>query len=339
MGTIFSEVTESFYLETSDGCFFAVKGQEHPPDRFIAVLRYVRDPAGNRHKDGIAYRRMYHFPEQEQWISSFHPHFLAYDPVFNATLQSVPKASVLRVYDPRLRMAEMSQCPGKPIEKDAAEFARLIRNEACVPWSAIGISGSLLIGLDNENSDLDLSVFGVADCFKVYGVLKRLLDSESHQDLRRLDVEGLKDLYRERSVDAQIIFCEFAEMERNKVCQGYYRGRPYFIRFLKEVAADAYGSLRYTPVGNAEITATIADDQDSIFTPCRYALSNVQVIQGPVVLVRDIVSFRGRFCEQARKGDAVKAAGLLEHIENGMGEFRYRLLLGNASSDYLLRIP
>ena len=45
------EVVESFYLETMEGLFFAVKGLEHPPDRWIAVLRYAPDPErGSREK-------------------------------------------------------------------------------------------------------------------------------------------------------------------------------------------------------------------------------------------------------------------------------------------------
>jgi uncharacterized protein len=336
---LFSEVTESFYLETHEGLFFAVKGSEHPPDRFIAVLRYAPDPGGSRSKGGVAYRRMYHFAEQEQWIRSSCPDFLAYDSVFQIVLQSVPRSRILRVYDPRLRLQEMMQMPGKPIEKDAADFAALLQEPARVPRSAIGITGSLLIGLDTENSDLDVSVFGAPDCFKVYEALKKLLDSESHQDLRRLDIDELKDLYHEREADTQEpSFDEFAALERNKICQGHFRGRPYFIRFIKEAnTAAAYGSARYTPVGRATITATVARDQDAIFTPCRYFLSDVQVLEGPAVQVSEIVSFRGRFCEQAWKGDAVKAAGMLERIENSRGEIRHRLLLGNSPSDYLLR--
>jgi hypothetical protein len=335
----FSGVNESFYLETREGLFFAVKGIEHPPDRFIAVLRYAPDPAGNRRKGDVVYRRMYEFAEQEQWIRSACPHFMAYDPVFQATLQSVPRSSILRVYDPRLRLHEMVHAPRKPIEKDAADFAGLIRKEAGVPWSAVGISGSLLIGLDIEHSDLDISVFGIPNCFKVYETLKKLLNSKSRNDLRRLDMNGLKDLYRERSADAQMPFNEFAALERDKVCQGHFRGRPYFIRFIKEAneTTDAYGTVRYAPVGGAAIAGIIADDQDAIFTPCRYALSDLRVLEGPAVQVSEIVSFRGRFCEQAWKGVSIKAAGLLERIERSSGEVRYRLLLGNSPSDYLLR--
>ena len=86
-------------------------------------------------------------------------------------------------------------------------------------------------------------------------------------------------------------------------------------------AGHLYGSLRYTPIGRAVITASIADDPDAIFTPCRYPLSNVRLLQGPQRSIpNEIISFRGRFCEQAHEGELVYAAGTLERIENNQGD-------------------
>ena len=58
--------------------------------------------------------------------------------------------------------------------------------------------------------------------------------------------------------------------------QGRFRGRPYFIRFLREPAEtdESYGDFYYTPVGQAGIRATVTDASESIFTPCRYPLGS-----------------------------------------------------------------
>jgi len=333
------KVIESYYLETREGLFFAVKGLEHPPDRIISVVRYAPDPEnGNREKGGITYRRLYHFPEQEQFLHSSYPHFLAYDPVFQKILQSVPKSTVQRVYDPRRRLQEMAQTnPGMAVEEDAVAFAKLLQRESGVPLSDIGISGSLLIGLHTEHSDLDISVFGAWGCRTVYVTLQKLLDSGSVEDLRRLEMDGIEELYSHRVVDPNIPFGEFAPLEKSKICQGSFRRRPYFIRFIREAreAGDPYGTVQYTPLGRATITAVIDDDQEAIFTPCRYALTNVRVLEGSPAAVTEIISFRGRFCEQARKGDIVAAAGTAEQIESSTG-IRYRLLLGNSTEDHMV---
>jgi predicted nucleotidyltransferase len=65
----------------------------------------------------------------------------------------------------------------------------------------------------------------------------------------------------------------------------------------------------------------------------------VGVVQGREgVSIAEIVSFRGRFCEQARKGERVVAAGTLERVEFSDGSFMNRLLLGNAKEDFMTAI-
>jgi predicted nucleotidyltransferase len=327
-------VVESYYLETVDGLFFAVKGMEHPADRLIGVVRYAPDPDGPRQKGSIRYRRLYHFDEQERLLRTSYPQYLAFDPIFKATLQSVPKSQVHCVYDPRLRLRELSKnFAPVGIEADAAAFTGMIRREAEIGWSAIGITGSLLIGLHVSESDLDISVFGVQSCRRVYETLESLRGPQS--DVQPLDSGGVADLYRQRGNEMPMLFEEFARVESRKICQGLFRGRPYFIRCIKAMreVEGRYGSYRYTPLGPATITATISDDRDAIFTPCRYLVSGVSVVEGPYAPISEIVSFRGRFCEQARLGDYVKASGTVERFDSVSDRTRYRLLLGNSPED------
>jgi uncharacterized protein len=336
-----AEVAESFYLETLGRLFFAVKGLEHPPDRWIAVLRYAPDPAhGDRMKAGESYRRLYHFAEQEQFLQECHPQYMAYDPVFHMILQSVPRSAVQRIHDPRSRLQELVQKPAMAgTEADAVAFARLLQETAGIPWSGMGISGSLLIGLHADSSDLDISVFGEQNCYRVYRALDKLLENRSGSELNRLDKQGMDELYVERSADTHMDFDEFLRLERRKVNQGRFRNRTYFIRFIKNAfeAEPIYGQLRYTKLGRIEITASIAADREAIFTPCRYLLSNVRSLEGrELTNLSEIVSFRGRFCEQAATGESVIASGALELIQNSHGRAWQRLLLGNSPEDRMI---
>jgi predicted nucleotidyltransferase len=332
---------ESYYLETKDGLFFAVKGSVHPPDRCIGVLRYAPDAQkGERTKDGISYRRLYRFAEQEEYLKETYPQYLVYDPVFQTTLQSVPGSLVRRVYDPRVRLLELRQTSVvSAIEEDAVALAGLLQREAGVPGSALGISGSLLIGLHTDLSDLDMVVFGTQNCKQVYRALYRLLDAPSDTGLRRLDARGVEELYAQRTVDSHMAFEDFVSLEKRKVNQGCFRERTYFIRFIKEVseAGEVYGQLHYTPLGRMTATATIADDSDSIFTPCRYFLYDVCSLENlPLPDLTEIVSFRGRFCEQARTGERIAASGTLEIVRDNRRNSHRRLLLGNSPEDMMV---
>jgi len=81
----------------------------------------------------------------------------------------------------------------------------------------------------------------------------------------------------------------------------------------------------------------VADDSEALFTPCTYRLENVKVLDGPVLEpIIEVVSFRGRFCEQARTGEAIVAQGKIESVTDIKGNRKhYRLILGNKPQDYM----
>ena len=333
-----SPIVESHYLETHEGLFFAVKGLVHPPDRFLGCLRYAPDPKGDRHTAGHRYRRLYHFAEQEQFLQAEYPHYFAFDPVCQVTLQSVPRTSVQRVYDPRQYLQALLRSKRDPVQEDALAFAGVLQQEAHISWNGLGISGSLLIGLHTPRSDLDVTVYGTQAGWAVHGALKQLLASGAGP-IRKFDQQGVETLYAERVADTRMSFDDFVRTEKDKVTQGQFRGRPYFVRFLREPAEtdESYGDFYYTPTGRAGIQATVTAASESIFTPCRYQLAAAQSVEGTSVKdVAEIVSYRGRFCEQARAGDLIQARGTLERVQAKDGRVWHRLLLGNHPDDIML---
>ncbi|MEM1536899.1 MAG: DNA polymerase subunit beta, partial [Candidatus Bathyarchaeia archaeon] len=101
---------------------------------------------------------------------------------------------------------------------------------------------------------------------------------------------------------------------------------------------ERYGGIHYRNCGYAKIEADVVDDLEAIFTPCTYKIENVKVIEGPKLQpIKEIVSFRGRFCEQARKGETIVAQGKIEHVmDNRSGSEYFRLILGNRPEDYMI---
>jgi len=335
------EEVESFYLETLEGWYFAVKGMEHPRDRRIAVLRYVPDPReGARIKGGIRYRRLYGIEEQEAWIRRSCPRYLSYDPVFQTTLQSVPLDRVRTVYDPSHQFQMLTGAARlDPLAQDAVELLRVLQRESSVPLSALGITGSLLIGMHTERSDIDLCVFGEESGRKVSRVLARLLEGSGEKGFCRPDEKGMEELYSERSAERSMSFADFVAVEKRKANHGRFMNRTWFARFIRTEGetGNAYGNQMYVPLGRIAVHATVTDDREAIFTPCRYALTEVHRTEDPALpLPEEIVSFRGRFCEQARTGDRVAASGILEEVRGPGGKVRRRLLLGNYSEDTMV---
>ncbi|MDR3575233.1 MAG: hypothetical protein P4L50_15345 [Anaerolineaceae bacterium] len=330
-------VIESHYLETEEGLFFAVKGLVHPPELFLACIRYAPDPDGDRGKNGVHYRRMYHFNEQEQLLNSRYPQYLAYEPTIHATLQCVPRRFIRRIFDPRVYLQELSQQSSlDPVEKDALAFSKQLQKISGIPFDCLGISGSLLIGMHTGQSDLDLSIYGKKECLSLHHALKNLPVHSESESISQLDSQGMNNLFTERSGDTQMEYEDFIRSEQNKVNQGRFSERVFFIRFLKEPeeTGEAYGDYRYVPLGRAEIEAAVTSDDDTIFTPCSYPLADVHILQGSSANdLRKIVSFRGRFCDQAKAGDLIRAGGTIEQVIHKSGNTWQRLLLGNSVED------
>jgi len=334
-------IIEGYYVESTEGLLFAVKGLVHPPEAVVAYLRYAPDPDGERERDGVRYRRLYRFEEQEELLRERCPACLFFDPVFGEQLQGVPKERIGLVYDPCLKLAELHRRGDlDELEEKAVEFADLLAERAGMPEESMGVSGSILVGLHTPRSDVDIVVYGSEHCHAVHRVLMELID-EAAGEVRRLNEAETRELYAFRSQDTPMGFGDFARLEERKVIQGKFQGCGYFIRFVRAPLeiGERYGDRRYTPLGPVEVEATVADAGEAIFTPCTYRVEDVKFIDGPEVGdLREIASFRGRFCEQTEEGERVIAKGKLERVVAREGEGCHRLLLGGRGDSMTVKV-
>lgn len=335
-------IIEGFALETVGNWIFTVKGLLHPPDRWIAYLRYLPDPGGDRKRAGMPYRRVYRFDEQRHLLNARHPEYLVRDPVLGLDVQSVPRASVDVVYDPCAFLAHLrGSGPSDPLEDDALALAADLQRAADVPWHSLGVSGSLMLGMHRPDSDLDLLVYGEESSRAVHRALEALRQ-EAEGPIRWPTGEELQEIHAAHSPDTPLAFHDFARMQRRKVNEGRYQGRPFFLRFVKrpEECDEAYGERRSQVLGRATVRATVSDDGDAIFTPCSYGVGQVTILEGEQVDdLHEIVSFRGRFSDQARTGEWVEARGTLERVVYETGERYHRLAVGGQAGDWLLARP
>lgn len=329
---------EGDYIEDFNGLIFDVKGLVHPPGKVVAFPRFVPHKEGDRQAHGRAYRKVYSLSKRYEFLKKNFPHYIIYDSVFDEHLCEVPTKDIKRHYKPVNRLTLLREKHVlDSVEEEALEFATLLKENANISWSKLGVSGSLLVMLHTLASDIDLVVYGSKNCRKVYEALQTL--SEEGGLVRAYTVKELEKLFDFRSKDTQMSFEAFVRTESRKVLQGKFRQRDYFIRFVKDwnEIGESYGSTLYKNVGYAKIAATIVDDAESLFTPCTYKIEGVKFLKGPSFEpIKEIASFRGRFCEQARKGEDVVAQGKVEKVQKTGQEAYYRLLLGSTPTDYVI---
>ena len=326
---------EGDFLETDDNLFFDVKGIVHPPDRVIAYLRYVPDEKGDRTRLGVRYRRIYGLREREAFLRKNAPIYRYFDPVAHRRLQGVPLEKVEILHEPKNKVQQLSTKKSlDSMEKDAIELVNILKSATGLPSMRFGISGSLLVDLHNENSDIDLIVYGLRESRRV---LEALQGSECNMLLERYDKAGIRRLYEARSMRNAMSFSAFLMHEKRKFLEGRFRTRDYFIRCIKDWSdvEEEYGDRYYHPLGSSTICADVDDDSENILTPCVYKVTRAKVLSGKKTAVpRQVVSFRGRFCEQAFQGERVEARGTLERVVDGSEEW-HRILIGESRLDYL----
>jgi predicted nucleotidyltransferase len=315
-----------------------VKGLIHPPNSIIAFPRYFPDEKGERRRKGMSFSKVYSLAERYALLKTKYPQYLVLDPVFDETLCKVPLAKIKKHHDPVKGLEKLRHSKHlDPLQNKAVQAMQLLKREAAIPWDKMGISGSILISLHTSKSDIDPIVYGLENCRKTYSALKTLLKDED-SPFKVYSREELKTLFDFRSKDNAGTFEDFVRTESRKAMQGKFMGTDYFMRFVKDwnEIDEEYGDFQYRNMGNATIRATIINDSEAILTPCKYRVENVTIIEGSNQPT-EILSFRGRFCEQARKNEAVAAQGKLECVTDRQRKNTYyRLLIGNKPSDYMI---
>lgn len=327
---------EGDFIESFHNILFSVKGIIHPSNYIIAFPKYIPDEKGERGRGRKKYRKITSLVVSMKYMKENFPQYLKFDPVFNQTLSEIPKPAIRKTYYARKILQKINRKAKVDIaEKNVLSLAKLLSKRAQVSLSKIGISGSIMLGLHLETSDIDLIIYGNRQSLKVYKALKTL---DSENIIRRYSKDGLKSLFAFRVKDTRMSFNQFSKIESKKFLQGKFGSREYFIRLLKTPTefGEKYGDRTYLPMGTIELEAEIENNGESIFTPCTYSLTSCSIKRYEKnVDVKEVVSFRGRFCEQAEAGDKVFIRGKLEKVTYSSGEF-YRVIVGESREDLLI---
>lgn len=320
---------EGDYIWTVDGLYFAVKGSRHNDELVISTLRYIPDTTGDRIHNGKRYRRVYDIDSTTRFLEENYPEYINYIPWLGLRLQSVPTQKIEKIYKPTSKLQDVLAQPGSKLEEEIKQFVETLSEGSGVSSSSFGVSGSLLIGLETSESDIDLNVYGKEEGRRVYNALRHL-----RSDVRWVspyDAESIEPILVSRWGDTGLDLEEFRAIECGKVLHGLVDGIDYFVRLL--VDDDESTS---TPMENATITATIKDASHSIYTPCTYKIENARIHGKKEYDIVELKSYRGKFTEQAKTGGRIRARGTLEKVTS-KDSIYYRLILGG-KGDYLVPV-
>lgn len=338
------EFIEGDFVEDVNNIIFDVKSLEHPPTRVIAFPRYIPDKKGDRVRkvNNRKYAKIYDLNLRYTYMKKFLRKYLVYDEIFDMELCEIPRSNIIRHYKPVNKLKELISNIGflDVTQRSALKLALMLSYESNVPLKNLGISGSIMVDLHKDDSDIDIIVYGTKESFRAIEVLRKFFDKGV---LRKYNIEEYERLYVFRKAYEVLNLKAFIKHERRKLFQGMFKDREFFIRFIENLSGKKqYGYYRYKNLGKITVKAKVIDDTHSIFTPVRYVIDNVRIIEAEMKYsikpenITEIVSFRGRFCQQVFKGENIIAKGKIEAVLENNYLAHYRIIVGGSLKDYLV---
>ncbi|MHA1240583.1 MAG: hypothetical protein ACTSQU_07285 [Promethearchaeota archaeon] len=333
---------EGDYIETKkESLFFDVKGLLQPNDRKICYLRFYPDQKGDRIRNGIKYSKVYSLDERLAILRTKHPQYLFFSKELDLELQGVKIGDIKKIYTPRDYINALNMKKKLVnFEQDLVQLCELFIKKGKIDENSIGISGSPMVGLNKEKSDLDILIYGTHESLEFQDNIKKIFDIS--KSLKKYNKQEYKTHYDWRFGGASFNFEHFLKSEIRKLHQGKFRGTDFFLRYIKspEDWKGNFYDYKFKNLGRIEIKAKIIDSTDSIFTPCSYKIKGIEITDKNLMInkinledITEINSFRGRFCEHAKDGENVLVKGKLEEVIFKGNQKHLRILLTDQTQD------
>ena len=332
------------FIYTSDDLYFASTNYIHPEDRVISFLRYIPDENGDRQKDGKKYRKV-GSDEAYDYLRKNHPDYLYFCDVTNVEMMGVPIDKVERVIKPENRLNGLKKTfeSGGEVKNpelisklmDVSDFFHYM---ADIPYENLGISGSILPGLQKDDvSDLDFVVYGLENHRHAIETFKKYRGKEVYikQADKHIKVDGITDdywdfVYNKRMSDSSLTKDEFKWYENRKANRGTIDGTLFDILATRDYSeiSGVWGDTVYEPQGTAQIECDIVSALKAFDNPSAYTIDNVKIIDGVEFDLSEVVSFTHTYAGEVVDGEHAVAKGKVEKVIINGETSHYRLVVG-----------
>lgn len=316
------------FIYTRDDLFLATTTYLHPDDRIMAFLRYIPKEDGERFRNGSRYSKV-DSKQAYQFLNENFPDYLFHCNVSQVQMMGVPLNRIKKILRPQERLKEILELssPDGLLSK-VITVAETFQDEAGIPVSHMGVSGSILPGLyDPAVSDIDFVIYGLENHRKGMKTFDGMKD-DPDKPLNPIEEDYWLRLYEKRIKDSSLSYDEFRWYENRKNNRGMVDGTLFDIlatRNWSEIDGN-YGDNKYEPLGSAEIECTVKNAIASFDNPAVYQVEDVEILDGPNVPLIEVASYTHTYAGQALDGERIIVKGKLERVTGK--KIIYRLIVG-----------
>ena len=282
------------FIETTEGLIFAVVSQDIEQGKVLCFLRYVNDNPG--------WKKVTTEPANA-FLKQHYPDYLHYSPVLDAHLHAVAIDRIVKHHQPKQRLQQIMQTNQQDkIERDLFRLCDLLQQHG-LDLTKIGITGSILVGVQNQSSDIDLVCYGRAVFHQCRAITRELIEQEKLQELNANDWQ---QSYQRRSCD--LSFADYVWHERRKTNKAVINGRKFDLNFIDELKRSE--STSYQKCGVITLQCTVIDDTHAFDYPAEFKIDHEQFDA--------VVCFTATYTGQAIKGETVEVSGVVEQTRQGI---------------------
>jgi len=314
------------FIYTDDDLYFATTSYLHPEDRILSFLRYIPDENGERSKNGRRYSKV-GSKQAYEFLASNYPEYLCNCNITGVKMMGVPLDKVKKILHPEERLKEIiNNFKNDALLKKVVKMADIFHEQAGIPYSKMGVSGSILTGLyDVTVSDIDFVIYGLKNHEKARETFGRIKDKT---DLKSINNEYWAQLYEKRIKDASLSYEEFRWYEKRKNNRGMINGTLFDILLTRDwdEIKGKYGEERFEYIGTAMVECKVKDTMAAFDNPAVYKIEDVNILEGNDVDITEIASFTHTYSGQAKEGEKIIARGKLEKVTGRNS--RYRIVVG-----------
>ncbi|MCK4493518.1 MAG: hypothetical protein KAU26_05650 [Methylococcales bacterium] len=281
-------------LKTKEGLYFSVIKDGLEAGKVLGCFRY-RFQKNSWKK--------YNTEAGNQFLQQYYPQYLYYSAPIDAHVHAVSVEDIQEHYRPSKTLQTLlSSTTNDPVIKDLMLLCQFFEQKG-LETNKIGVTGSLLIGAQNSNSDIDL-VFYQRDCFhQARHITAHLIHEHKCQPLTE---KNWQESFIRR--DCALNFEEYQWHEQRKGNKLLIKGRKVDLTLSLPTPKNSI-TRTYSKQGGITLRAKITDDHFSFDTPAQFSIDH------PVI--KTVLCFSATYTGQAFVGELVEISGQLECSTEG----------------------
>ncbi|RLG55157.1 MAG: hypothetical protein DRN99_03470 [Thermoproteota archaeon] len=301
------------------GVIMRVLGYTHPSSGWICEPEYTppsvfksRNPRAPRGYPKTVYYKLYGSEPME--LIEMHPELTVVHPHLNTRVPGAPAHLVKEARRPEEGLRAALSREEDELTRELRRIVELIEDHTQVSIGSLGVFGSIQHGFHHPKlSDIDLTVIGLRNARELAEFLE-----EAYRDPGiQLEQEYRAWLHYHASKPFWSTFLTPGEHLWHQLRKPYYAVYTSWREIKVEFhPVKGWSEVRGEPltirrVGEAKAKLEVIDDTESIYIPSVWL---VEPVEGPPV--ERVVSYIEDFKMQAKAGETIIAAGVLEEVKS-----------------------